>query len=100
MLIRFIFAPFHIVSLQVILFDLAIIVSIKKTVLILELRTLMEGEYLFCLQEYRYSFVSNKICFTNMISSSHLIIPNSIGLSWWAPTWPPFHCFGTTMWSQ
>ena len=61
MLIRFIFAPFHIVDLQVILFDLAIIVSIKKTVLILELRTLTDGEYLFCLQEYRYSFASNKI---------------------------------------
>ena len=43
------------------LFDLVIIVSIKKTVLILELRTLMEGEYLLCLQDYRYCFASNKI---------------------------------------
>ena len=62
------------------LFDLAIIVSIKKTVLILEWRAVMEGEYLFCLQEYRYCFASNKIWFTN-ISSSHPIIPNSISLS-------------------
>ena len=61
---------------------LTIIVSIKKTVLILELRTLMEGEYLFCLQEYRYCFTSNKIWFTN-ISSSHPIIPNRISLSEW-----------------
>ena len=42
----------------------------------------MEGEYLFCLQEYRYCFTSNKIWFTN-ISSSHPIIPNRISLSEW-----------------
>ena len=34
--------------------DLAIIVSITKQCLILEVRTLMEGECLFCLQEYGY----------------------------------------------
>ena len=59
--------------------DLAIIVSIRKQCLILELRTLMEGECLFCLQEYRYCFSSSKIWFPN-ISSSHSIIPNSISL--------------------
>ena len=59
------------------LFYLAIIVSVKKTVLILEWRTLMEGGYLFCLQEYSYCFASNKIWSTN-ISSSHPIIPNSM----------------------
>ena len=57
LLIRFIFAPF-LVWISNIFFDLAIIVSNKKIVLILELRTLMEGEYLFCLQEYRYCFTS------------------------------------------
>ena len=50
-----------------VLFDSAIIVSIKKTVLILELRTLMKGAYLFCLQQYRYCFASSKIWFTNII---------------------------------
>ena len=57
MLIRFIFAPF-LLWVSNIFFDLAIIISNKKIVLILELRTLMEGEYLFCLQEYRYCFAS------------------------------------------
>ena len=57
MLIRFIFAPF-LLWISNIFFDLAIIVSNKKIVLILELRTLMEGQYLFCLQEYRYCFAS------------------------------------------
>ena len=59
--------------------DLAIIVSITKQCLILEVRTLMEGECLFCLQEYGYCYSSSKIWFPN-ISSSHSIIPNSISL--------------------
>ena len=57
MLIRLIFAPF-LLKISNLLFDLAIIVSNKKIVLILELRTLMDGEYLFCQQEYRYCFAS------------------------------------------
>ena len=69
MLIRFTFAPFHIVSLQL-SFDLAITVSIEKTILILELRTLVEGQYLFCVQEYRYCFASNKC--DSQISRPHI----------------------------
>ena len=41
--------------------DLAIIVSITKQCLILEVRTLMEGECLFCLQQYGYCYSSSKI---------------------------------------
>ena len=54
------------------LFDLAIIVSIKKTALILrELRTLMEGEYLFCVQEYRYCFASYKMIHKYLVLTSN-----------------------------
>ena len=35
----------------------------------------MEGEYLSCLQEYRYCFASKKIIDSQNISSSHPIIP-------------------------
>ena len=44
------------------------------------MKTMMKGENLFCLQEYRYCSASNKIWFTNILSL-HPIIPNSISLS-------------------
>ena len=75
----FIFAPFHIERLQLVIRFSDHCLD-RKTVLILELRTLIEGEDLFCLEEYRSCFAINKICFRN-ISSSHLIMPNIIYLS-------------------
>jgi len=71
MLIRFIFAPF-LLWISNLLFDLTIIVSHKKIVLILELRTLMEGQYLFCVQEYRYCFASK-----NMMIHKYLVLTSN-----------------------